>query len=337
MKKLLLIGECNSNPAIYTYATSFEKSFKALGYEVISFNNKKKYLLFAFKYASLINNFVMNFLLQRKLASCKPDVVFILKGENLSVKTIRFAKTCGAKLVNFFPDNPFVVWNGNSSGAVLASLPLYDIFLIWSQQLLPVLETAGAKKVQYFPFGFDVDSFYQLSNLSDTELQNYQSDVCFVGTWEPERERWLTQLLALQPDCNLVIWGNLWLENISQNSLLRRCVRQGAIYGKELLKIFAASKIVLNFIRQQNAGAHNMRTIEVPAAGAFLLTQWSYEQAELLFEENKEVVCFKTAEELVQKVQYYLAHDGTRKQIAIAGQARAREYELKLLLEKLKI
>jgi spore maturation protein CgeB len=42
-----------------------------------------------------------------------------------------------------------------------------------------------------------------------------------------------------------------------------------------------------------------------------------------LYEEDREAVYFETAEELLDKVRYYLAHDETRRRIAEAGYRRA--------------
>ena len=38
-----------------------------------------------------------------------------------------------------------------------------------------------------------------------------------------------------------------------------------------------------------------------------------------LFEEGKEMACFSSAEEMIDKIRYYLVHDDERRQVAEAG------------------
>ena len=67
-------------------------------------------------------------------------------------------------------------------------------------------------------------------------------------------------------------------------------------------------------------------------AGGFVLTSYCEETAEL-FEEDKEIVMFRTPEELLEKVDYYLAHDRERRRIAERGFKKVMErytYENKM-------
>ncbi|MBD3272726.1 glycosyltransferase, partial [Candidatus Dependentiae bacterium] len=254
--------------------------------------------------------------------------------ENIYSKTIKQLKKCNYFLINFYPDNPFVFWNGNSNKEVLNSLPYYDYFLSWSRLLIPILNTAGAKNVYYFPFAYDKDIYEKDIKLSKLDFNKYKSDICFIGTWEKEREIWLENLLEKMSNLNLVIYGNLWKENLNKNSILRKFLKSNAVYKDELLKIFKTSKIVLNFIRKQNYSSHNMRTFEVPATESFLLTQRTQEQAEFLFKEGENIECFSSVKELVQKIKFYLKNEELRKAIAKKGKQRAKEFELRIVLKK---
>jgi spore maturation protein CgeB len=100
------------------------------------------------------------------------------------------------------------------------------------------------------------------------------------------------------------------------------------VYGEEISKLFAVSRIHLNFLREQNKDSHNVRTLEIPGYGGFLLTQRSKEQSEELYVEGREIACFETVDELKEKIRYYLEHEDERLAIAQAGHERAvREHQ----------
>lgn len=91
--------------------------------------------------------------------------------------------------------------------------------------------------------------------------------------------------------------------------------------GEAASIIFAGSKINLNISLKGIEGGTPQRIMEVLGAGGFILTNYCAETAEL-FEEDKEIVMFKTPEELMEKTEYYLAHDTERERIANAGHKR---------------
>ncbi len=327
--KLLLVGYFPQNTSIYAYASSFINPLQFLGFDIKTFNYRHRYLAGNNKLSCAINHRLINHQLLQTANAFKPDVIFFIKAETITAKTVHaLKKTTGALLINFYPDSPFALWNGNSTPAVLASLPLYDHFLIWSHELIPALTSAGCKQVSYFPFAFDSELYKQTIILSPPEEEHFNADVCFVGTWEPEREQWLTALCEKLPTVNVAIWGNEWKKNISPTSPLNAKIRGDAIYGTNMRKAFVSSKIVLNFIRQQNLQAHNMRTFEVPASNAFLLTQWTHDQASILFKEYESIACFTTLDDLIQKIAYYTSHEEERRAIIKQSFLRAQEFTL---------
>ena len=119
----------------------------------------------------------------------------------------------------------------------------------------------------------------------------------------------------------------MW-ERVPEGTPVRARWKGNAVYGEEISKLFAVSKIHLNFLREQNRDSNNVRTFEIPGFGGFLLTQRSREQAEELFVEGSEIACFETEAELREKIAYYLEHDRERLEIAERGHARAvREHQ----------
>lgn len=107
--------------------------------------------------------------------------------------------------------------------------------------------------------------------------------------------------------------------------------------GKPLLKVYTCSKINLNISLKGIEGGTPQRVMDIMGAGGFMMTNYCAETAEL-FEEDKEIVMFKTPEELVEKSDYYLSHDEEREKIAKAGYEKVLncytyEKKLKRLME----
>ncbi|MHC1704351.1 MAG: glycosyltransferase [Tenuifilaceae bacterium] len=113
--------------------------------------------------------------------------------------------------------------------------------------------------------------------------------------------------------------GEKPIKNYS-NSLLR--VKQEPIYGFEMYKLLAKSKVVLNNhgeIAGEYAG--NMRLFEATGVGSCLLTDNKKNMSEL-FEPDYEVVVYNSLEECIAKAKWLLENETERKKIAIAGQNR---------------
>lgn len=109
-------------------------------------------------------------------------------------------------------------------------------------------------------------------------------------------------------------------------------VRLPVLPGKDATVVYAGSKINLNISLKGIEGGTPQRVMDVLGAGGFMLTSFCEETAEI-FQEDKELVMFRTPEELVEKISYYLSHNQIREKIAKAGQERVLQhytYERKL-------
>jgi hypothetical protein len=115
------------------------------------------------------------------------------------------------------------------------------------------------------------------------------------------------------------IWGP-GVGDVPAGSPIRRCyVRQA--WGKEMYQVLHGSKVTLNHHGDVAPYANNMRLFEATGVGAMLVTDWKMNLHEM-FEPGKEVVAYRSPEECVELVQYYLEHDKEREAIARAGQER---------------
>lgn len=97
-----------------------------------------------------------------------------------------------------------------------------------------------------------------------------------------------------------------------------------ADYYDEMPYIFMNSKINLNISLRSIKTGIPLRAMDIMGCGGFLLTNY---QAELFeyFEADKDFVYYTDYEDLVEKVDYYLAHEEERKQIAASGCHKVRE------------
>jgi len=316
--KFLLVCEYWYGSAGWSYSHTLEE----LGCQVTIFDYRRRRLQWRpgrprllKRGLGLVDQAVMNRQLLRCARALCPDVILVTKGETLVPRTLRRLRDCGRPLLlNYNADSPFNPVN--SSRALLDSIPVYDCHFAWARQLVTPLRRAGARRVEYLPFGFDPALFHPVA-VSEEQRKRYASEVCFAGTWEPAREDILQELVGW----DLSVWGNMW-ENVPQDSPLRPHLKGAAIYAEELCRRLESAKIILNLLRAQNDGATNMRTFEIPGFGGFLLTTRSKEQCEF-FAEGKEIECFASVEELREKIRYYLRHGDERKAIARAGHERA--------------
>jgi hypothetical protein len=85
---------------------------------------------------------------------------------------------------------------------------------------------------------------------------------------------------------------------------------------EEMARIYRQSKIVLNIARDDFPQDANMRTFEVMAAGALLLTSLPTELAQIGFEDGVHFVGYRKEAEIAPLVRKYLAEESQRRRIA---------------------
>jgi glycosyltransferase involved in cell wall biosynthesis len=95
-----------------------------------------------------------------------------------------------------------------------------------------------------------------------------------------------------------------------------------AVFGLDMFQVIRDSKATLNIHADSSPMyASNMRLFEATGVGTCLITDWK-ENLQQLFEPDKEVVVYKSAEEMVEKAKWLLNHPREREEIASAGKRR---------------
>lgn len=179
-------------------------------------------------------------------------------------------------------------------------VPYLDYCVTFDLEALPRYQALGAR------------IFYEIScegvpvNIDWSNVEE-KHEVSFVG--------WKSKALRAQY-INVIRQRNIPL------SLFGRGWEAGYIPYEDMINVFKTSKINLNFSGTGNRKGLKARVPLVCLSGGFLLTEY-VPGIENFFEIDKEIVCFKNAEEMVEKITYYLSHAEERRAIARAGWKRA--------------
>lgn len=244
----------------------------------------------------------------------RPDLVLALAQAPLGPEALGALKALGITTAFWFVENHRVLTYWETLGRH------YDWFYaIQRGPFLERLAEAGVARARYLPVACD-PAVHRPLELTDEERQTYGSAVSFAGAPYLNRRRLLVSLA----DLDFRIWGDGWNE-----PALARFVSGGGrrFDVEEMVRIFNATAINLNLHSASHvAGLDpdpdfvNPRTFEIAACGAFQLVDWREPLGEL-FDES-EMVTFRSAGELREKIAHYL--DAPDERQAIARRARAR-------------
>ncbi len=190
-------------------------------------------------------------------------------------------------------------------------IPYLDYCVTNDIAAVPKYKALGARVMQAYYTGISVNR--------DWSKVEEKYAVSFVGRKFLDREQYISELS--KRNIPVYVVGADW---------------EGTQYVpfEEMINIFRTSKINLNFSRSGGTPQIKARMFEVCLAGGFLLTEYA-PGIEKYFEIDKEIVCFKSVEEMIKKIIYYLNHDDERQAIAQAGWKRASsEYTCLDMLSK---
>ena len=153
-------------------------------------------------------------------------------------------------------------------------------------------------------------------SLPDTEAQlGYET----MLTWEATRQYRLSCVQGIMGFAPLIVGDDGW------RSILGRTTPwhyHGELnYYSDLPRFYPCSAVNFNCTSKQMKGAVNQRVFDVPATGAFLLTDYR-EQVEHLFEPGREIICYHSPEEAEALAGEYLAAPDKRRLVADAARKR---------------
>lgn len=148
--------------------------------------------------------------------------------------------------------------------------------------------------------------------------------VSFVGSAYGNRPRWIAELR--ERGIEVACFGHGWPNGPVSTVDVPRIIRESVISLN-----FGDSGIIMDGLIPRRSRQIKARIFEVPGTGGLLLTE-NADHLSSFYIPGKEIVVFDAIDDLIAKIQHFLAHPAERDRIARAGYARTRAehtYELR--------
>lgn len=258
-----------------------------------------------------------DWVLRAQVADFEPDVLYV---QNLSV--------LDAELLRELGRGRLVVGQIASEAPPERQLRAFDLILTSFPHFVDRFRAAGLAS-EYFRIGFD-DRVRE--RLGEVETRYATVFVGALGRAQHARGNDLLGRAAARVPVD--VWGYALDGTGPESPLLRRY--HGEAWGLEMFRVLAQARIALNrHIDVAEDNANNMRLYEATGVGSLLLTDAKQNLGEL-FDVGREVVAYRDENELVEAIEYYLAHEDERAAIAAAGQERTlREHTYAVRMREL--
>lgn len=186
-------------------------------------------------------------------------------------------------------------------------LSSFDYYLTHESVASKALYKSYEIEAEFFP-NLPSHAFYKeiIQRLNNTNVE-VANDVVFVGAKIADRDIFIDYLK--NNGINVIVYGKGW--------------DAGMLSTEKMIAAFNSSKISLNFVKAiGNSGRVQLksRLFEIIMAGGFVLSEFSEESTDY-FDIGREIDTFRSPQELLDKVRFYLEHSALREEMS----ARARE------------
>lgn len=243
-------------------------------------------------------------ILLKQIENYNPDILYIQSPTYFSPiflsKVKKRVKLLVAQIASPLPP----LWFFKPYDLVISSLPNY-------------VEYFRKNKInsEYLKLAFEPEILNYLEEKED------KYPITFVGSFANVHQKFIPvfEEVAKNFGEKFLIWG-YGIENIRMGILKNHY--QGEAFGLEMYNILHNSKITLNRHSEISENyANNMRLYEATGTGSLLITDYKDNLNEL-FKIDEEIEVYNNADELIDKISFYLENEDQRKKIAGAGQER---------------
>jgi spore maturation protein CgeB len=327
--KILIVGTW-THPM---YEKSIADALSSQGHCVVKFSWEKYFntLLGRFEEKYCINGLITKKFNEKLVDFSKnfePDILLIWRGVKVLPSTMIKLRRLKVQYISSYNHDDFT---GPSSGApvpwhhklfwrnFLRCAPFYDSHFVKRQLNIEHLKSLGAKRAFIMPMWF-VKELHKPVKLSQLELLRFETDVVFVGHYEPDG-RELSLRALIEAGIKVKLWGGHYWSRVVLGDLYDRLAPIVPAEGDDYAKALCGAKICLCFLSKLNRDTYTRRCFEIPACGGLMLAERTDDLLSF-FKEDEEACFFSSKEELVQKAQWLLHNPQERERIAAAGLRR---------------
>jgi spore maturation protein CgeB len=247
----------------------------------------------------------------------RPDLVLVLDaiGRSFPVAQIDAMRAKGFRTAVWLPDDPY------HSDKTVFLAPHYDYVFTIESNCVPLYREYGCERVHHLPFAVN-PQYIRYTRVSD----EYKSDICFIGSAFWNRARFFDEIADYLAGKNTRIIG-WWWDRMRHYDKLADKIHGVWLSPEETAKYYSGAKIVINLHRSADDASHNSNSRQIPAdsvnprlfeISSCATLQLVDHRAELpsLYAPGEEIAVFSTPGELVDKIEYYLAHEEERRELA---------------------
>ena len=258
-----------------------------------------------------------------KLQTFRPDIFMVYKGGGINSELIKKVKAEGIFTVNIFPD-----YSPHAYGRSLkAAMGEYDL-VVSTKPFQPEGWNSiygYENKCVFVPHGYDPEV-----HLWNMPLENQDFDIAIAVSWRPEYQQLLEELATQLGELSLrvVVAGPGWKD--FERNFPADWKFTGPLHGRAYGELLRRGKIVIAPLHTkvvidgvvQPGDQDTTRTYELAAAYCFFLHRRT-PYAQTVYDEEREVPMWDTANELSDLIKKYLPLESERRSMAAAAHTRA--------------
>ena len=244
----------------------------------------------------------------------KYDIVFLYSARTINTSTIRVLKNKGIYVATYCNDNPF----SNSFRSYFwrfykAQVKLADITYVYRNSNIEEAKECGCNNVKLLMSYYIKSRNYPLIN-KKKEIKCPK--VLFLGHRENDgREIYIKKLM--DSGITIGVPDYEWKDFEPNNPYLVRLKDTQKYYNEYLNEC----SIAIVFLSSINKDTYTRRCFEIPAVKKMMIAPET-DDILSMFEEDKEIVIYRSLDDFIKKIRFYLDNNEARNSIALAGYKR---------------